>query len=134
MTVFINTNRFSQEPQYSNAVTYELAQATDTTEELLEWALIGVEKIFRPGYRYKKAGVLLNHLVPADQLSRRLFNDSQFERSRRLMRAVDEINARHGRDTIRYGVAPSDGSWKTRFSKRSPLYTTCLKEALTIRK
>jgi DNA polymerase V len=132
ITVFVSTNRFSQEPQYSNAVTYELAQATDTTEELLEWGLKGVEKIFRSGYRYKKAGVLLNHLIPADQLSRRLYNDSQFERSRRLMRAVDEINARYGRDTIRFGVAPSDGSWKTRFSRRSPCYTTCLQETLTV--
>lgn len=132
VTVFISTSRFSQDPQYSNAVTHELAQATDTTEELLEWALKGVEKIFRPGYRYKKAGVLLNHLVPADQLSMRLYGDSQFERSRRLMRAVDQINAPHGRDTIRFGVAPSDNNWRTRFSKRSPLYTTCLKEALTI--
>jgi DNA polymerase V len=114
-------------------VTYELAQATDTTEELLEWALKRVEKIFRPGYRYKKTGVLLNHLVPADQLSMRLYGDSKFERSRRLMRAVDQINARYGRETIRFGVAPSDNSWKTRFLRRSPLYTTCLKEALTVR-
>ena len=132
VTVFVSTNRFSQEPQYSNAVTYELAQATDTTEELLEWGLKGAEKIFRPGYRYKKAGVLLNYLVPAGQLTMRLYNNSQFERSRRLMRAVDEINARHGRDTIRFGIAPSDSSWKTRFSKRSRLYTTCLKEVLRV--
>ena len=133
VTIFISTNRFSPDPQYSNAVTYELAQATDTTEELLEWALKGVEKIFRAGYKYKKAGVLLNHLVPADQLSIRLYGDSQFERSRRLMRTIDQINARYGRDTVKFGVAPSDASWKTRFSKRSPRYTTCLKEALTVR-
>jgi DNA polymerase V len=92
-----------------------------------------VEKIFRLGYRYKKAGVLLNHLVPVGQLSMRLYGDSKFERSRKLMRAVDEINAKYGRDTIRFGAALSDDSWKTRFSKRSPRYTTCLKEALTVR-
>ena len=132
VTVFINTNRFSAEPQYSNAVTYELASPTDATNELLEWALRGVEQIFREGYRYKRAGVMLQSLMPADQLSMRLFGDEDFERSRRLMRAIDEINARHGRDTVRFGVAQPEGRWKTRFLRRSPRYTTCLKEVLCI--
>lgn len=133
VTVFISTNCFSNDPQYSNAVTFELAQSTDTTDELRAWALKGLEEIFRPGYKYKKAGVLLNRLMPADQLSMRLYNDSKFERSRSLVRAVDQINARYGRDAIRFGIAPSNDNWKTRFSKRSPRYTTCLKEALAIR-
>lgn len=132
VTVFINTNRFSDEPQYSNAVTYELASPTDATNELLEWALRGVEQIFREGYSYKRAGVMLQSLVPADQLSIRLFGDEDFERSRQLMRAIDEINARHGRDTVRFGVAQPEGRWKTRSLRRSPRYTTCLKEVLCI--
>ena len=55
--------------------------------ELLEWALKGLGRIYRPGYRYKKAGVILNRLVPADQLSRRCFGDAAFERSRRVLKA-----------------------------------------------
>lgn len=120
VTIFIGTSPFGNDPQYSNAVTYELAQTTDTTDELRDWAIKGVEKIFRPGYKYKKAGVMLNRLAPARQLSMRLYNDSKFERSRALARVVDQINARYGQDTIRLGIAPSDDSWKTRFSKRSP--------------
>ncbi|HKC66305.1 MAG TPA: Y-family DNA polymerase [Pyrinomonadaceae bacterium] len=133
VTVFISTNRFSPDPQYSNARTYELAQATDTTEELLEWALKGLAEIFRPGYRYKKAGVMFNRLVPVEQLSKRLYNDAKFERSRRLMSAIDQINARYGRDTIRFGVARLESKWKTKFLKRSPRYTTCLREVMTVR-
>jgi DNA polymerase V len=133
VTVFINTDRFSPEPQYSNTITFELASATDATEELLEWALKGLERIYRQGFKYKKAGVLLNHLVPADQLSRRMFGDASFERSRRLARAMDEINARHGRDTVHFGLASRDGKWKTKFLQRSDRYTTCLKEVLNIR-
>jgi DNA polymerase V len=132
LTVFINTSRFDPGPQYSNSATFELAYSTDSTEELLRWALKGVEQIYRAGYRYKKAGVMLNHLVHAGQLSRRLFHDSDFERSRRLMRAVDEINNRHGRDTVRFGVARPDGRWKTRFLRRSPGYTTRFSEVLRI--
>ena len=133
VTVFINTNRFSNEPQYGNSVTYELAYSTDSTKELLEWALKGLRRIYRPGYRYKKAGVMLNQLVPADQLSGRFFGDAAFERSRRVLKAVDEINRRHGRDTVRFGVAQPKGRWQTKCLKRSPCYTTRLKDVLCIR-
>jgi len=132
VTIFINTNRFSKEPQYSNAITYELAYPTDVTDELVEWAQKGLEQIFRGGYRYKKAGVMLNHLVPSDQLTVRLFGNSDFERSRRLANAMDAINARHGRDTVRYGMTNSNCRWKTKFNRRSSRYTTCLKEVLRV--
>jgi DNA polymerase V len=132
VTVFINTSRFDPGPQYSNSATSELAYSTDSTEELLAWALKGLERIYRPGFRYKKAGVMLNRLTPADGLSMRLFGDERFEKSRRVMRAVDEINSRFGRDTVRFGVARPGGRWETRFLRRSRRYTTCLGEVLRV--
>jgi DNA polymerase V len=99
---------------------------------LLDWALKGLEHIYRPGYRYKKAGVMLNGLVPADQLSRRFFGDASYERSRCVMKAVDEINRRHGHDTVRFGVAQPKGRWQTKCLKRSQCYTTRLKDVLCI--
>ena len=131
VTVFINTNRFKQEPQYANAITYELAYSTDATGELVEWALKGLAEIYRPGYRYKKAGVMLNQLTPASQLSLRLYGQGDFERARRVMMAVDQINRRHGRDTIRLGVAKL-GRWQTKALRRSRRYTTCLNEVLRV--
>jgi DNA polymerase V len=133
ITIFINTNRFSTEPQYGNSITYELAYSTDSTQELLEWALKGLESIYRPGYRYKKAGVLLNQLVPADQLSRRFFGDEGYVRVRRVLKAVDEINRRHGRDTVRFGAVEPQGRWQTKFLKRSQCYTTRLKDVLCVK-
>lgn len=132
VTVFLNTSRFGGGPQYGNSVTYDLASPTDVTGELLEWALRGVEQIYRVGFKYKKAGVMLHHLVPADQLSKRLFGDEDFERARRVMGAVDAINARHGRDTVRLGLARPDARWKAKFLRRSRRYTTSLKEVLLI--
>jgi DNA polymerase V len=132
VTVFINTNRFGDVPHYSNPATFELAYPTDATGELLEWALRGLEQIYRAEYRYKKAGVILNHLRPADGLTARLFGNCEYERARRVMRAIDEINARHGRDTVRLGVADPGGRWKTRALRRSRRYTTRLNEILNI--
>lgn len=133
VTVFINTNRFSPEPQYANSASHELVYSTDSADELLGWVLMGLEKIFREGYRYKKAGAMSNRLVPADQQSRRIFGHTDYERSRRLMKAVDEINAWHGHDTVRLGLARPDAPWKTKFLRRSLRYTTRLKEVLSIR-
>src|SRR5205085_285189 len=132
VTVFISTNRFSADPQYSNTETFELAYLTDSTEELLEWALKALGRIYRPGYRYKKAGVMLNHLTPADCRTIRLFGDERFEKSRRLMKAMDEINGTFGRDTVRFGAARPGGRWETKCLRRSRRYTTCLDEVLRV--
>jgi DNA polymerase V len=132
VTVFITTSRFSTDPQYSNSATSELAYSTDSTEELLSWALKGLDQIYRPGYRYKKAGVMLNRLAPADGLSMRLFGDERFERSRRVMKAVDDINRKFGRDTLRFGASRAGGRWVTKFLRRSRCYTTQLEEVLRV--
>jgi DNA polymerase V len=132
LTIFISTNRFSSDPQDSNNRTFELAYATDSTQELLDWAFKGLDQIYRAGYRYKKAGVMLNRLAPAKQLSMRLFGEGRFEKSRWVMKAVDKINARHGRDTVRFGAARPGGRWETKFLRRSHRYTTCLREVLHV--
>lgn len=93
---------------------------------------MGLEQIYRAGYGYKSAGVMLNKLTPADELSMRLFGDERFERSRRVMKAVDEINAKHGRETIRFAASRPGGRWETKFLRRSRRYTTCLNEVLRV--
>jgi DNA polymerase V len=132
VTVFITTSRFSTDPQYSNSASLELAYSTDSTDELLVWAFKALEQLYRPGYRYKKAGVMLNRLAPTDGLSMRLFGDERFERSRRVMKAVDDINRKFGRDTLRFGAATAAGRWETKFLRRSRRYTTCLAEVLRV--
>lgn len=77
--------------------------------------------------------MILNQLVPADQLSRRFFGDELFERSRRVLKAIDEINSKHGRDTVRFGAMQPNGRWQTKFLKRSRCYTTRLKDVLYVR-
>ncbi|MBC7931474.1 MAG: Y-family DNA polymerase [Rubrivivax sp.] len=132
VTVFVTTSRFGEGPQYSNSVTFELAYSTDSTDELLRWVLKGLGQIYRAGFRYKKAGVMLNKLSPADNLTMRLYGDERFERARRVMKAVDEINARYGRDTVRFGALRPRGRWEAKFLRRSRHYTTSLAEVLRV--
>jgi DNA polymerase V len=92
VTVFLMTNRFTEEPQYSNSVTIPLPVATQDTAELIRYALQGVEQIYREGYRYKKAGVILTALVPAHQVQTHLLDQQDREHSQKLMAAIDVIN------------------------------------------
>ncbi|MFL6334277.1 MAG: Y-family DNA polymerase [Pyrinomonadaceae bacterium] len=133
VTVFILTDRYAKGPQYGDSVTYELASPTDTTGELLWWAQRGLTQVYRRGYLYKKAGVMLGGLLPAGGLSMRTHGDEQFERARRAMQAVDALNRRHGRGTVRHGLPRSpDGRWPTKSLMRSPRYTTRLDEVLRV--
>jgi DNA polymerase V len=133
VTVFILTDRFGAGPQYGNSVTYELASPTDTTGELTWWAQRGLTQVYRRGYLYKKAGVMLDGLRPAGELSMRTHGDEQFERARRAMQAADALNRRYGRGTVRHGLPRSpDGRWPTKSLLRSPRYTTRLKEVLRV--
>jgi DNA polymerase V len=124
LTVFLTTNTFKDEPQYSNAATVTLPVATDATPELLRQALRGIERIFREGYRYKKAGVMFTALVPASQVQGDLFDDRDRERSSRLMRLLDRINDHMGAGTLRYAAEGLTQRWRARFERRSPAYTT----------
>ena len=65
LTVFLTTNRFTDEPQYANSVTLPLPIATQDTAELIRYTLRGIEQIFREGYRYQKAGGYPDRVGPS---------------------------------------------------------------------
>lgn len=134
VTVFLTTNRFRDEPQYTNSATMPLHVATQDTGELIRYALAGIEQLFREGYRYKKAGVHLTELVPAHQIQAHLFDRHDRERSRRLMAAIDAINTQWGSGTVRYAAVGLQPRWRMRCVRRSPRYTTRWEELAVVRR
>ncbi|HEX8291602.1 MAG TPA: DUF4113 domain-containing protein, partial [Pyrinomonadaceae bacterium] len=66
------------------------------------------------------------------QLTLRMFGDEKAERFRQVMVAVDRMNRKWGRDTVRFAAANPEGRCLTRHEKRSPRYTTRLPEVFTI--
>ena len=135
LVVFVATNRFSDSPQYCPTVTVQLPVPTLHTPELMRLAHQAIERVYRPGYQYKKAGVMLLELVPDSPVQSGLFDRLDRDRARRLMHAIDAINTRMGAETIRYaasGLRREQRRWQTRFDKRSPRYTTAWKELLTL--
>jgi len=132
LVVFASTDRYGAGDQYSAAATLRLPVPSDITPELLAHARRGVEQIYREGFLYKKAGVTLLELVPASPAQGGLFDDVDRRRARRVAEAVDRINARHGEETVRYGVAAAGRPWRGKMEKRSPRYTTKWEELLKV--
>jgi DNA polymerase V len=124
LTVCLTTNEFKEGPQYSNALTLKLPIVTDSTAELIKSALQGIRAIYRDGYRYKKAGVLLTGLVPVSQTQADLFDYQDRGKPKRLMSALDAVNDRWGAGILHYASSGLTREWKTHFHRRSPAYTT----------
>lgn len=123
--VFLETNPFrTQDRQYRASEHAVFPVPTNFTPEFTRQALNLLKKIYRPGYKYKKAGLLALELVPEDQVQGELFDTVDRERASHLMTALDGVNARHGRDSLGFAAAHMRKDWRPRFEKRSERYTT----------
>lgn len=113
------------DPHYQRAVTIPLAVPSDDTRVLTNWALRILKKIYRPGYAYQKAGVMLQELSPKQARQISLFQDTERDaRSERLMSVLDGVNQKWGRGTVRLLSEGIDKNWGMRRGNLSPAYTT----------
>ena len=132
MQVFIETNEFaSRDPQYNAHRTFGIETTSDTLA-LIGSALRATETLWREGYRYAKAGVVLLDLYKPRDLPDSLFPSRHPIRSAALMRAVDAITDRHGRGAVRVASTAPEGTWNMKRQKLSPRYTTAADEMLRV--
>jgi DNA polymerase V len=130
--VFIQSSSH-HEPYYSNGATIIFPEPTNYTPALIQAALHGLEKIFRNGVAYKRAGVLLTGLCASVQ--RNLFtktSDETFEKQKRVMELMDRANGRFGYPILHI-AAEGNREVRRENPKRSPCYTTRWEELLKIR-
>jgi len=133
ITVFISTDRFRPMPEpYSNSATYSSTYPTDSNQEIQEWTIKTLERIFKQGFEYRKAGIILSGLVPNENLTKRMFDDERFQQQHKLMKAIDEINQKFGKDTVRFGSVKTEGNWKMKQTRKSQSYTTNWNEILIV--
>ncbi|MAB28741.1 MAG: SOS mutagenesis and repair protein UmuC [Planctomycetaceae bacterium] len=126
ISVFIQTNRFREDlPQYGRSGSCELQPVTDVTPVILANALEIGRRLWRPGFHYKKAGVMLCELA-FEEVQGTLFDRRDEKRDERLMTAIDRINQRMGSETVHPAATgfKDRRSWAMRQSFRSPRYTT----------
>ncbi|GHE20134.1 Y-family DNA polymerase [Halomonas urumqiensis] len=127
--VFLKTNRHRLDlPQYSPSAIVELPEPTNDSRQILHAASQALYAIYRPGYRFMKAGVMLLDLVDANRQQLSLLDTperaSQRDKSHQLMAALDEINQKMGRGTVTLGRPTPGAAWHLRCAHRTPRWTT----------
>jgi DNA polymerase V len=132
LQVFIRTSHYEQ-TYYGNSVTLSLPTSSDSTPEVLHFALRGCDRIYRPGERYAKAGVILLGLRPKSERQLSLWEAPAVQRADALMQTIDSINQQLGKGAIRFAAAGLKQSWNMRQERRSPRYTTRWDELLEAR-
>jgi DNA polymerase V len=134
LVVFISTNRFStRELQYRSSALVSLSVPTADTGVLITHALSALKSIYRHGYRYHKAGVLLQELTSENILQGDFFSPQYSKAARTLQTTIDHINFEYGSGTIRHGALGSKGTWKMKSRYRSPAYTTRWDQLVRVR-
>jgi DNA polymerase V len=119
VTVFLHTDRFRPVPdKYFGKHTYRSVYYSDVTSEIYVWVSACLQEAYRPGFKYRKAGVILSDLVAPDEIPYRLFEQIDFERRHSLSKVIDEVNYRYGRDAVRFAALEARGDWQGKSQHR----------------
>jgi len=132
--VYIRTSPFKlDQAQYSNSMTIPLPIPTDDTRQLVKAALWALRRIYRPHYSYAKAGVSLGDLIPKASMQLDFFATTKnSDRSTALMNAMDRINAKMGRESIKLASEGFNRPWQMKQGNKSPNYTTSWEQILCV--
>ncbi|MEK9917860.1 MAG: Y-family DNA polymerase [Pelagibacteraceae bacterium] len=134
ITVFIRTSPFNKDKRYySNSHTIELPIDTNNSLEIVKYALEALDKIYKPGYLYQKAGIILSKLKDADKFERNLLTPIIEKDLKKLMNAIDLTNTKYGRYSISLAQAGINKSWKMRRQHSSKIDTASFYDLPTIR-
>lgn len=126
LQLFVHTNGFrSDRAQYSGSYTVKLPASSDDTLVFAAAVEFALKKIYRDGFKYQKAGVMLAELSPKANRQHAFFVDNnKLERRSTLNEAMDRINVRFGRGTLRLAGSGIERPWQMRRQYLSPRYTT----------
>ncbi len=139
LEVFILTNRHRADmPQYAANRQHKFITATNSTLEIVQAATKLLREVYRAGYGYKKAGVVLREISDNNGIQSSMFDSIDRSKHSSLMRTMDMLNNEMGRMTITLGSSSSIASGKrvvatTNCENRSPMYTTEWSDILKIK-
>jgi len=126
LDVFINTSRFKEEEYYGNSVHVTLPIPTDYTPNLIHYAKVGLRRIFKSGFAYKKVGVMLGGIVSNKAVQQDLFVCSKVPNPRHqvLMQLMDQTNAKYGKESLKIAAQGITQRWKAKRNQCTDHFTT----------
>ena len=131
--VFLNTNYFkSSSRQYHPYKTIKLIEPSSDSMRIVSVAIQLLKEIYKSGYSYKKAGVIVGENISRDQIQLSLFASKSHLRSNKINLTVDKINSLIGKDKVRLAVQGNGQRIKLGQSRLSPCYTTNFNDLLKV--
>ncbi len=125
MYVYVQTNAFRKNhPQYGNGVTFTFPAPTADTRYFIRAAKLCLRRIYKKGYQYHKAGVMLLDIAPQEQRQYDFFMEVIDQKSERVMATLDAVNAALGKNTLSFAASGIKKTWAIQSNHRSPRYTT----------
>jgi DNA polymerase V len=132
--VSIRTGMFNpEEAKYAKGIICELPYPTDDTRLITRAATAGLMHVFRDGYAYSKAEIMLLDLRQRGEFTDDMFATSQPAAAEQVMAVLDQINSKWGRGTLRPAGVPIAPEWAMRREMMSPSYTTKFSELWAIK-
>ena len=134
LKVFVHTNPHRlQDQQYFRSVVIRFETATNSTPDIIKYALKGFEIIFKEGIKYMKCGVELRGFVPEESVQLNLFSGADNTKNKKALMALDKVNKAMGKDLVRFGIQGFQKSFKARAALLSPCYTTNIHHIIRIK-
>jgi len=128
ISVFIATGRYSDEPQYANKSSLTCEYPTSDTRDIIAFAIRGLDSIWRDGFRYAKAGIMLGDFFQSGIAQLDMFSETQPRHNAdALMGVLDHIN-HSGLGKVWFAGQGTIKPWQMKREMLSPRYTTCLAE------
>ncbi|MBC8415717.1 MAG: DUF4113 domain-containing protein, partial [Candidatus Cloacimonetes bacterium] len=123
--VFLTTNRFKNEPQYANYATARLPLPSAYTPDFLKAAHKVLKNIFRPGYKYKKTGVMISDIMNQSKAPLDFFQPTYLDDKRKIiMDCMDDINEKMGSSKLAYAAVGIKQPWQMKRERLTSSYTT----------
>ena len=128
--VFLKTSSYSNVKRNVGVVVH-LPFATNSSITICNYAIKGIEQLFKKGYNYRKAGIVVMGLKSEEDHQFSLFEDEN-PRHRSLMKVIDKLNLKYNKPTVKIANQDLDKTWKMKQDHLSPRYTTAIDEIIEI--
>lgn len=131
--VLLSSDRHKKDSQQHRASTTScFSYPTDSSLIISNSAIKAVEKIYKKGIKYKRAGVIVTGLVPTDNHQLHLF-EHENPKHKPLMHTIDRLNLKYNDNKLKIGNQDLERTWKMRQERLTPKYTTKLKDIIKVK-
>jgi len=131
--VFVHTNGHRKElPQYSRSIVVKTDYPTNSSIDIVKYAVLGLKAIYKEGYQYKKAGVIVMELTPQSEKQLNIFTEEN-PKHQKLMLVMDGLNKTIGQKKLKLACQDLGRTWKMKQERLSPRYTTRLDEVMIVK-